>query len=150
MAQNPWIYKDFYIVNGSVELVLVKRDVRGGFDLGGLKEKKEVMLDNIDYNNRDKNYWKNVYDYINRYSYYNKNNIEIPQKDANSIIKRIKRHRYFERLSKKKIIRIKENDIYRAALINKCLYKSMKNSSLKSKLSLFVKMNVILLMNLFD
>jgi len=146
MAPNPWIYKDFDFSNGNIELILTKRDVRGGFDLGGLKEKKEVMLDNIDYNNRDKNYWKNVYDYIIRYSYYN--NIEIPKKDVNFIIKKIKRHRYFERLPAKK--RIKGNDIYKIALINKYLYKSMKNNSLKNKLGLFVKMNIILLMNLFD
>lgn len=145
MAPNPWIYKNLNLLNGNVELILRKRDVRGGFDLGGFKEKKEVILKDIKYKNNDINYWKSIYNYIINY---NENNCIIPRKHADFIIKQIKKYRYFARMQKKKIMN--KNDVYKVILINRFLRKSIISKSLKNKFRLFIKINTILLSNLFD
>jgi hypothetical protein len=75
-----------------VKLTLMKRDVRGGFDLGGMKERAVVIIKNINFYIKEKEYWKEIFNTIVNAG--NEWGVKIPHKRAQHIIQVIRNHRY--------------------------------------------------------
>lgn len=103
MAPNPWIFKALEIVNWShgpyeVNLILMKRDIRGGYDLGSMKEKTSVVIKNVEFFRKDKEYWKEVFVAI--WNAGEPWNVVVPHKKAEHIIQVIRNHRYKHRRPK--------------------------------------------------
>lgn len=101
MASNPWKFKDFKFMRDSsyeVRIILTKKDIRGGFDLGTITREHFLIVKDIDFSNKNKYYWKKIFmDICNSGK---KWEVVIPYKNAMKIIKRIRLERYYHRLPK--------------------------------------------------
>jgi len=102
VALNPWMFEKFETVNWyngpfDLEIILTKRDVRGGFDLGRTK-KERFLIENIDFTRKDKEYWKEVFMKI--WNSGQQWNVKIPHEQAAKLINSIRELRYCHRRPK--------------------------------------------------
>jgi hypothetical protein len=98
MSPNPWIFKaiecsNYYNGPFQVKLVAYKRDIRSGFDLGEIRTENFIIVENIDFICKSKEYWKQIFMKIRDAG--GKFNVWwISTEKINEAIKRIKQFRY--------------------------------------------------------
>lgn len=100
MASNPWKFKALEFVNWyggpfEVKIILMKRDIRGGYDLGRIKKGTFVIVENVDFRSKDRLYWKELFKTILNAG--SKWSVKVPRKRAEEVIKDIRWIRYQER-----------------------------------------------------
>lgn len=97
MAPNPWVFRALEVVEWhhgpcEVKITLRKRDVRGGFDLGGMKERSFVVIKHINLSSKDKLYWKEIFKSVINAG--NEWGITVPYHRAKEVIQNIRTRRY--------------------------------------------------------
>jgi hypothetical protein len=97
MAPNSWKFKALEHINwwkgpSEVKLVLTKRDVRGGFDLGRAREQKFTILEDINFALKNRLYWKEIFKTI--WSCGDEWDVKVPVPEIKKMIKNIRWVRY--------------------------------------------------------